>query len=68
VIIKAGIKMLASPTNQQFVEVSLEQTAQLKEHLTYDQWEPPHGDRVTIRFATSWATCTEDIDRLIDLL
>ena len=57
-----------SPTNQQFVEVSLEQAARLKEHLTYDQWEPPHGDRVTIRFATSWATRSEDIDRLIDLL
>ena len=57
-----------SPTNQQFVEVSLQQAARLKEHLTYDQWEPPHGDRVTIRFATSWATRSEDIDRLIDLL
>ena len=68
-LIDKGYKLpYHSPTNQQFVEVSLEQAARLKEHLTYDQWEPPHGDRVTIRFATSWATRSEDIDRLIDLL
>ena len=57
-----------SPTNQQFVEVSLSQAEEFRRHLTYDQWEPPHGNRVTIRFATSWATDPHDIDRLIDLL
>ena len=68
-LINKGYKLpYHSPTNQQFVEVSLEQAARLKEHLTYDQWEPPHGDRVIIRFATSWATDPHDIDRLIDLL
>ena len=57
-----------SPTNQQFVEVSLSQAEEFRRHLTYDQWEPPHGDRVTIRFATSWATNPEDVDKLIELL
>ena len=57
-----------SPTNQQFVEVSLSPAEEFRKRLTYDQWEPPHGDRVTIRFATSWATRSEDIDRLIHLL
>ena len=57
-----------SPTNQQFVEVSLTHAEELRQHLTYDQWEPPHGNIVTIRFATSWATKSEDIDRLIELL
>lgn len=57
-----------SPTNQQFVEVSLRQAEELRRHLTYDQWEPPHGESVTIRFATSWATNPEDVDKLIELL
>lgn len=60
--------MLASPTNQQFVEVSLSQAEEFRKRLTYDQWEPPHSDRVTIRFATSWATNPEDVDKLIELL
>lgn len=59
---------LDSPTNQQFVEVSLEQAAAFAKHLTYGQWEPPRDGRVTIRFATSWATNPDDVDRLIKLL
>lgn len=59
---------LDSPTNQQFVNVSLEQAERLGQHLTYGQWEPPCDGRVTIRFATSWATDTKDVDRLIELL
>lgn len=59
---------LDSPTNQQFVNVSLGQAERLNQHLTYGQWEPPCNGRVTIRFATSWATRSEDVDRLIELL
>ena len=68
-LIDKGYKLpYLSPTNQQFVEVSLSQAEEFRKHLTYDQWEPPHGDRVTIRFATSWATNPEDVDKLIELL
>ena len=59
---------LDSPTNQQFATVTLQQADRLAQHLTYGQWEPPQGDRITIRFATSWATDTHDVDRLIELL
>lgn len=59
---------LDSPTNQQFVEVTLQQAESFAKHLTYGQWEPPRDGKVTIRFATSWATDPEDVDRLINLL
>ena len=57
-----------SPTNQQFIEISLQQAEELKQHITYGEWEPPRGDKVTIRLATSWATNPEDVDKLIELL
>ena len=64
-----GYKLyLDSPTNQQFVEVTLEQAAAFSQHLTYGQWEPPRDGKVTIRFATSWATDPLDVDKLITLL
>ena len=57
-----------SPTNQQFIKISLQQAEELKQHITYGEWEPPRGDKVTIRLATSWATNPEDVDKLIELL
>lgn len=57
-----------SPTNQLFVEITREKADNLRHYLTYGQWEPPHGDFLTVRFATSWATRSEDIDRLIKLV
>ena len=57
-----------SPTNQQFIEISLQQAEELKQHITYGEWEPPRGNKVTIRIATSWATDPKDIDKLIELL
>lgn len=59
---------LDSPTNQQFVTVSLQQAAEFAKHLTYGQWEPPTDNEVTIRFATSWANQATDVDKLISLL
>ena len=57
-----------SPTNQQFIEISLKQAEELKKHVIYGEWEPPRGDRVTVRLATSWATDPKDVDELIELL
>lgn len=59
---------LDSPTNQQFINVSLQKAEELGSHITYGQWEPPKDNRITIRLATSWATKTEDVDQLINLL
>lgn len=57
-----------SPTNQLFVELTREKADYLSRYLTYGQWEPPHGDFLTVRFATSWATRSRDIDLLIKLV
>ena len=59
---------LDSPTNQQFVTVTLQQAQELSKHLTYGQWEPPCDNHITIRFATSWSTAPKDVDKLIGLL
>ncbi len=68
-LLQKGYRLyLDSPTNQQFTTVTLQQAEQLSHHLTYGQWEPPCGNNVTIRFATSWATDRHDVDRLIELL
>lgn len=68
-LIAKGYRLMPdSPTNQLFVELTQEKAQSLSAHLTYGQWEPPHGNLLTIRFATSWATNSEDITRLIELL
>ncbi len=68
-LLQKGYTMyLDSPTNQQFTTVTLQQAERLGHHLTYGQWEPPCGNSVTIRFATSWATDSHDVDKLIELL
>lgn len=68
-LIQKGYRLMPdSPTNQLFVELTQEKALALGAHLTYGQWEPPHGNLLTIRFATSWATKPQDIDRLIELM
>lgn len=68
-LVSKGYRLMPDcPTNQLFVEISTQKADSLSRHLTFGQWEPPHGDKLTIRFATSWATAPQDIDRLIALL
>lgn len=68
-LLQKGYRLMPdSPTNQLFVELTQEKARLIGAHLTYGQWEPPHGNMLTIRFATSWATKPQDIDQLIELL
>ena len=57
-----------SPTNQQFVVLDDAKLTDLAEHVTFGFWEKFDADRTVVRFATSWATRTEDVDALIALL
>ena len=57
-----------SPTNQVFVEMPDETLRRLSEHIEYSFWEKSAPDRTVIRFATSWATRSETVEQLIDLL
>lgn len=61
-----GVPMpFPSPTNQQFVALTREQAAALDREFGSEFWSPlPDGGKV-VRFCTSWATRTEDVDALI---
>ncbi|MGI6095046.1 MAG: threonine aldolase family protein [Lachnospiraceae bacterium] len=59
---------LDSLTNQQFVIMENEKLKKLADQVVYSYWEKFDEDHTVIRFATSWATKEEDIDRLMELL
>ena len=58
---------MESPTNQQFVLVEESEYERLKQFVCVG-YGVKHGDQILIRFATSWSTTQEDIDRLAALL
>ncbi len=57
-----------SPTNQQFVVLSMEMARKLAASVAFTPWGPHGSDAVIARFVTSWATTDEDLDRLSELL
>ena len=57
-----------SPTNQQFVVMSNEKLAQLATRVGFDTISAYDASRTVVRFCTSWATTTEQIDELISLI
>ena len=67
--VEKGYPLFAdSPTNQQFVILTAEQLARLEREVAFNVWEPLPDGRVAVRFVTSWATTTESIARLKELL
>ena len=57
-----------SPTNQIFLRLTPQQLTKVKAVTTFTEWDRlPNGDTV-IRLATSWATRSEDVDELIEML
>ena len=71
---KAGIAArgyrfhLDSPTNQQFVVLENEKMKALEKQVRFSFWEKVDDDHSVVRFATSWATRKEDVDKLFKLL
>ena len=59
---------LESPTNQQFVILENEQLKKLEEQVAVGFWEKADEDHTVVRFATSWATDHQEIEKLRDLL
>ena len=57
-----------SPTNQVFVALTAEQEAHLRTITTFSEWERTSDGRLVVRLATSWATLTEDVDKVIESL
>ncbi len=59
---------LDSPTNQQFVIVDNDKLEKLSEKVIYSFWEAYDETSTVIRFCTSWATTSEQIEELREVL
>lgn len=59
---------LDSPTNQQFIILEDSQMQKLQQEVAFSFWEKYDESHTVVRFATSWATTEEDIERLGRLL
>lgn len=59
---------LDSPTNQQFLILEDGELAQLKEQVNFDIWERYDEEHTVVRFATSWATEPEDLEKLREIM
>lgn len=59
---------LETDTNQQFIILDPHQKEALAPHVSWSFWENLDDGRTVVRFATSWATRSEDIDALAALL
>lgn len=57
-----------SVTNQQFFIFENNRLKELGKKAVYSFWEPYGDSRTVIRFATSWATTKNDVDKLISLI
>ena len=67
--IEKGYKMyIDSPTNQQFVVLENSKMAELSKEVSFSFGEKYDENNTVVRFATSWATTDEDIEKLIDLI
>lgn len=59
---------LDSPTNQQFVILSNEQIKELKKEIAFSFWENYDESHQVVRFATSWATTPQMVEKLLELI
>ena len=66
---RAGIEdFQPTKTNQVFAVVTRAQERELSEGFAFERWGEVGEDLVAIRFVTSWATTSEDAQRLADAL
>ncbi len=59
---------LKSPTNQQFIILDDEKIKELEDKVSFSFWEKSDETHTVVRFATSWATTKENIEKLRELL
>ncbi len=55
-------------TNQIFIVLENSKMQELKKQVSFGFWEKYDDDHTVVRFASSWATTDEAVDKLIDLL
>ena len=64
-----GYSFLAeSPTNQVFPILPVETAERISKDFGFENWGKVDDTHIATRFCTSWATTSEQIDRLIDAL
>lgn len=59
---------IETTTNQLFIILSEAEYEEFKKNVAVGFWERLEGNRVVVRFATSWATTDNDINALIKVL
>lgn len=59
---------METPTNQQFIILENNKMEKLKEKVVFSFWEKYDEDHTVVRFATSWATKMEDVEKLNEVL
>lgn len=57
--------LLDSPTNQQFIILENREMEKLAKEVRFSRWEKVDEDHTAVRFAASWATSEEDIEKLM---
>ena len=57
-----------SPTNQIFIILENSKMEELKKEAVFGFWEKKDENHTVVRFATSWATRMEDVEKLAVLL
>ncbi len=68
-ILEKGFKLFAdSPTNQQFIIMTIADYHRLSENVDCEIWQELPDQQVAVRLCTSWHTTEEQVDRLLDLL
>lgn len=59
---------METPTNQQFIILENKDMNKLKEKVVFCFWEKYDENHTVVRFATSWATKMEDVEKLDEVL
>lgn len=59
---------IKSPTNQQFIILDNNKLNELKEQVDFSFWEKYDENNTVVRFAASWSTTAEEIERLKAML
>lgn len=57
-----------SPTNQQFIILENDEMNRLQKDVEFSFWEKYDEKHTVVRFATSWSTTEEDIQKLRDII
>jgi len=65
---KGYVFYMENDTNQIFVVLTYDKLDALSKEVKTTFWEKLDGDHCVVRFATSWATTMEDVDKLISIL